>query len=329
MEKLADSKFIFVIGIGGSDLASKAVWNALNLNKKTDKKIFFLEAPDYREYDNFKVFFENEITDLEKVALIAISKSGQTKETLETFHKIFDMLSEKFGQPVAERTLIISSPGSTLWSLAESKGIQKLAWEGDVGGRFSAFTIAHTAVLSIAGLNTKKFKDGSHFAASDTATQDEQSMLAQKIFESYKKGAKIIDFFLFNPELEDLGKWCRQLIAESLATFTPTVSLGPTDLHSMLELYLEKPDERFTIFVKSEKEIDESVNEVSYENVTSEYHKRGLSLYKYEMPEINEFELGKFMQFMINLTLDLAKLLEVNPYDQPEVEKYKDSLRNS
>lgn len=324
MEKLADSKFIFVIGIGGSDLASKAVWNALNLNKNTDKKIFFLEAPDYREYQSLEDFFKNEVTDIEKTALVAISKSGQTTETLETFHKIFDMLSEKFGQPVAERTLIISSPGSMLWNLAESKGIQKLAWEGDVGGRFSAFTIAHTAVLSIAGVDTERFKEGSTSQA-----QEEAGKLAREIFSSYSKGAKILDFFLFNPELEDLGKWCRQLIAESLATFTPTVSLGPTDLHSMLELYLEKPDERFTIFVKSEKEIDESVNEESYENVASEYQKRGLPLYKYEMPEISEFELGKFMQFMIDLTLELAKLLKVDPYDQPEVEKYKDSLRNS
>jgi hypothetical protein len=32
---------------------------------------------------------------------------------------------------------------------ADEKNIEKIAWEGHVGGRFSAFTVAHTTVLSI------------------------------------------------------------------------------------------------------------------------------------------------------------------------------------
>jgi glucose-6-phosphate isomerase len=47
---------------------------------------------------------------------------------------------------------------------------------------------------------------------------------------------------------------------------------------------------------------------------------------KYEMAEINEKELGKFMAFMMATTIELAKLLEVNPYDQPAVEEYKKHL---
>ena len=138
-----------------------------------------------------------------------------------------------------------------------------------------------------------------------------------------------MDIFIFNSELEDLGKWVRQLVAESLATLTPTVSLGPVDLHSMLELYLEKPNSRFTLFIKSEKEIAGSVNAKSYENIVAEYEKRGLPFYKYEMAEINEYELGKFMAFMMEVVIASAKLLGVDPYDQPEVERYKHQISNS
>lgn len=322
MEKYQNAKFIFVVGIGGSDLASKAVWNAMTLHKpEVGKKIFFLESPDAREYEEVENFVKNQIVNLKEIVLIVISKSGQTTETLETFHKTMDILSEKFGQAITDRTLIISTKDTPLWKLAEEKGIEKIEWEDNIGGRFSAFTVAHTAVLFIAGLDVKKFKEGK-----EETSKDEAIKLAEDIFENYKNGVNILDFFIFNSELEDLGKWCRQLIAESLAMITPTVSIGPTDLHSMLELYLGGPKNRFTVFVQSLKEIDGSVNESAYKNVTDAYEKAWLPFIKYEMTEINEKELGSFMAFMMATTIELAKLLGVDPYDQPIVEEYKRNL---
>lgn len=329
MEKFVESKYILVTGIGGSDLAAKAVWNAITLHKEKDKQIFFLESPDVHEYEEIKNFINNEVVSLDEIVLIAISKSGETAETLAAFHQTFDILSEKFGSPINERVLVISTPDSNLWQLSEEKGFEKLAWPNGVGGRFSAFTTPHLSVLSIAGLNTAEFVASGKEAAKEAEMLGSQAQkLARDIFENHKKGADILDFFIFNSELEDLGKWCRQLIAESLATFTPTVSLGPTDLHSMLELYLGGPKNRFTLFIFSEKEIDESINESAYHNTTEAFEKAELPFQKYEMPEINERELGKFMAFMIEATLYLAELLGENPYDQPAVEEYKSEIRS-
>ncbi|MFH0804122.1 MAG: hypothetical protein V1896_00785 [Candidatus Zambryskibacteria bacterium] len=336
-KKYQNAKFVFVVGIGGSDLAGKAVWNAMTLHKpEVEKKLFFLESPDSREYEEVENFVKNEILSPGDITLIAVSKSGETAETLESFHKTFDILSEKFGAPINERVLIISSPNSPLWKLAEQKGIEHLPWEKEVGGRFSAFTVAHTTVLSIAGLNAGAFVEGGtemeekcgSMNSPQAKDEDNPALhLAKNIFENYKEGFDILDFFIFNSELEDLGKWCRQLIAESLSLITPTVSIGPTDLHSMLELYLGGPKNRFTVFVQSLKEIADSVNESAYKNVTDAYEKAGLPFIKYEMGEINEKELGSFMAFMMATTIELAKLLEINPYDQPAVEKYKKNLR--
>jgi len=325
MEKFQNSKYIFVIGIGGSDLASKAVWNALTLHKpEIKKKIFFLESPDSREYKEVENFVKNEIVGLDDIALITISKSGKTAETLESFHKIFDILSEKFGKSIEERVIVISSEDTPLWKIAEQKGIEKIKWDGNVGGRFSAFTIAHTTPLTIAGLDADSF-----VAGSKEIEEGQAKNLAQKIFDNYEKSCNIWDFFIFNSELEDLGKWCRQLIAESLSLITPTVSIGPTDLHSMLELYLGGPKNRFTLFIRSLREIDNTINESAYEDVTEAYKKAGLPFEKYEMPEINEKELGKFMALMMKITIELAKLLKVDPFDQPAVEEYKKHLTNN
>ncbi|MBN2093907.1 MAG: hypothetical protein JW740_00830 [Candidatus Zambryskibacteria bacterium] len=331
--KFQSARFIFVTGIGGADLASKAVWNAMTMHKpNVAKRIFFLESPDNREYEEIREITNNKINGLEEIALIAVSKSGKTRETLESFRKTFNILSEKFGELVTKRTLVISTEDSPLWDLAEEKNIDRRAWEGMIGGRFSAFTVAHTTVLEIAGLDVEAFKKGQKIMDEKCSFEDLDNPakhLAQNIFEYYKKDFDILNFFTFNTELEDLGKWCRQLVAESLASITPTVSVGPADLHSMLELYLGGPKNRFTIFIKSAREIQNNINNTAYDEVTRSYREEGLPFIKYEMEEINEQEIGSFMEFMIKTIIELANLLEVDPYDQPAVDNYKKSLHNS
>lgn len=320
IERFKDVKFIFLIGIGGSNLATKAVWNALTLHKATSKKFFFLEAPDSREYEEVQNILKDEIKDPKDFVIIATSKSGKTKETLETFKTTFEYFKNKFGEEAGERTIVISSPSTPLWDRAEVEGIERVEWENNVGGRFSAFTVAHTLPLQIAGLNIDKYLEGKKEIEDN---KKEAEKLAQTLFESHKNGVEIFDLFLFNTELEDVGKWVRQLIAESLGLLTPTVSIGPTDLHSQLELTLGGPKNRFTLFVRSRKEIEGSLNEESYKSVTEAYATAGLPFEKFEMEEINEREIGKFFEYMMILTIEFARLADIDPYGQPAVEEYK------
>jgi len=59
--------------------------------------------------------------------------------------------------------------------------------------------------------------------------------------------------------LNNLGNWYQQLVAESLGKkgkgINPTLSFGPKDHHSLLQLYLDGPkDKFFTFFNSSQKE---------------------------------------------------------------------------
>lgn len=336
------TKYVFVIGIGGSDLASKAVWNAITLHKPImDKKLFFLESPDTREYEEAKYFIENEDTAPGDLCLIVISKSGETRETLSAFENIFEMLSGKFGRPIKERVIAVSTPGTKLWQMANENGFINIPWEDNIGGRWSAFTSPHKTVLTVAGLDARGFvKSGIDFDQVFMQKSEENMafLLAKNIFNHYKKGFDILDFFFFNSELEDLGKWARQLIAESLGKtnkhgkkvgIVPVVSIGPTDLHSELQLILGGPKNRFTLFVRSLKEVENTVNESAYQNTIKAYEDADLPFEKYEMPEINERELACFMASMMATTIFLSEMLGVNPYDQPEVEEYKKHLTDN
>ena len=104
---------------------------------------------------------------------------------------------------------------------------------------------------------------------------------------------------------------------------TPTVSLGPRDLHSQLELYLGGPKNRFTLFIKSKKEIEDTVAETAYQNTIEAYTKEGLPFEQYEMEEISEKNIAEFFVFMMLTVVYLAEHLKVNAFDQPSVEDFK------
>ena len=63
----------------------------------------------------------------------------------------------------------------------------------------------------------------------------------------------------YDSGLKDLGYWYQQLGAESLGKkgkwINPILSFGPKDHHSLLQLYLDGPkDKFFTFFNSSQKE---------------------------------------------------------------------------
>ena len=78
-------------------------------------------------------------------------------------------------------------------------------------------------------------------------------MSAAVLYEQYQKCLVIHDTFLFSRSLRGVADWYRQLVGESLGKadnrqgkrvnigITPTVSVGPEDLHSVAQLYLGGP----------------------------------------------------------------------------------------
>jgi glucose-6-phosphate isomerase len=174
--------------------------------------------------------------------------------------------------------------------------------------------------------------------------------------EALLAGFQSHTFFAFADELESLGKWWRQLVGESLAkTVTngkervgviPTVSIGSTDLHSVGQLYLGGPKTTLTTFVSVRQEskvvvpkvpqrlFPETVpvvSGVSPERITAAiiggtkraYEQAELPYISIEFPALTSYELGAFMQYAMCSTIYTASLLNVNAFNQPEVELYK------
>ena len=332
---------IFVIGIGGSNLGGRAVYDAMRREDLLDQKVklIFIESPDEEQYKDLENFIKIETQAGEKFGIIASSKSGETSETKESFQNVFKIL-ENSGGEITNHSLVITKIDSSLHSLAKERGVKVVDWSGDIGGRFSAFTKVHLLPILLSGINAENFIKGARDSLekynSENININTALSVATSLSQNYRDGIEILDLFFFENELETLGKWCRQLIAESIGKkdkdgvevgITPTVSIGPRDLHSMLELYLGGPKNRFTIFVASKN--GKGVNNSAYSSTVKAYEEASLPFFEYKFNEINEKEIGEFMLFFMMMTVNLANSLSVDPFDQPAVEEYKEHLTNN
>lgn len=328
-------KYILVVGIGGSSLGTKAVYDALygyfdNLEPQRLPKVFFLQAVNQRFLGKLTKFLKDNISDPNEILINVVSKSGTTWEVNQNMNVVF----EAFPQ-FANRIVITSAEGSPLHQFAKESDVAFLAIPQKITGRFSFFSAVGLFPLLCAGFDVLSLIEGAQ-ALLRTILKGGQSanLVATATALMYLARKPILNHCFFHDELHSLGDWCNQIIAESLgkelnvkaqrvnAGITPIASIATRDFHSMLQLYLGGPKDKFTLFVLA-PDLLHTKTKAIYEAVKKSYGAKGRPFAEIILPDLSEKTLGYFMQFKMVEVLYLAALLGVNPFDQPEVEEYK------
>jgi len=264
-------KYIIHIGIGGSNLGVKAVYEALQslidpLTHNRTPKIIFLDTINAQTLEYLVQLLLTEVESPEEIIIHMVSKSGTTTETVVNAEILYQKLTERWeSDAVSSRIVVSTDEGSLLWSEAERLGFYKLVTPKQVGGRYSVFSSAHLFSLFCAGVDIDELLMGARTMRDrclDTNIEDSPALASASILYVHNsKGFSVHNSFFFHGELESLGRWYQQLIGESIgklknidgdtvrAGLTPITSIGSTDLHSMAELYLGGPKDKITTFV--------------------------------------------------------------------------------
>ncbi|MCA9380979.1 hypothetical protein KC678_01835 [Candidatus Dojkabacteria bacterium] len=348
-------KYIFVIGIGGSNLGTQAIYYALRGNidliSSATPKLIFLDAVNAKTIEQIHNLVVSKNLKKEEYLVISISKSGGTTETVVNTNLILQILGDE-----SENNLIcITNYNSNLWKLCKEKDIESYEIPEMVGGRYSVLT--NVGLLPLYFIFEEKLSDllkGAQDALLDSFNKENSPAmhLALELFNN----RPIVNEFFFDQNLENLGKWYRQLVGESLGkessskSITPIVSIGSTDLHSMLQLYLGGDNNKFTHFVfideKDNFKVDQSsftdklvsniegksiydINEAIYEAVKKAYKEKNLEFSEIIMKEISLYNIGYYLQTKMLEIIFLAQLMNVNAFDQPNVESYKEFTREN
>jgi glucose-6-phosphate isomerase len=268
-------KYVVVIGIGGSNLGTVAVYDALfgtqdAFNKERTPKLLFLDTTSEEKLTAVKKLLEKEKS-ANSFVINIISKSGTTTETIVNFEVLYSSLSKKF-KGLEKRVVVTTDFESPLWQVAKLRGFAHLSIPKKVGGRYSVFSAVGLFPLGLVGVNIKDLISGAwamqEKCLSFEVGQENPAAVGAVVLNSMReKNISIHNNFFFAPELESVGKWVRQLVGESLGKekdidenvvntgITPIVSIGSTDLHSMAQLYFGGPKDKFTTLVTVEKQV--------------------------------------------------------------------------
>lgn len=234
------------------------------------------------------------IRDLNRTAVIVSSKSGSTVET-DSQKRAFEKAYRAAGIDPIGRIVIVTDPGSPLEKSARESGYRIYSADPNVGGRYSALTAFGLVPSALAGSDVGGLLKSAQLISAELASDSSDNpaiWLAAAI-----AGRQHVDKFLIEADrIPGLGDWVEQLVAES--TGKEGKGVLPIAISSSApELLLDLPD----------------LTKVSNSNSSADVFFDG--------------ELGEIFLVWEYATAIAGWLLQINPFDQPNVESAKVAAR--
>ena len=335
VKKFSKFKNIIIIGMGGSILGTKSIYSFLK--KKIKKNVFFFDNLDPNLILKYK-----KIKNLKNACFIISGKSGRTIETIINLGAIFSKNLLK------NRLIVISElTDNALITIANKYHAEIIEHKEFISGRYSVLSETGMFPAALLGLNLIKFKNLRKLIRNKSFI----STLIHNVASIYTLNTKKISNSIilnYDSNLNDLGYWYQQLVAESLGKggkgINPILSFGPRDHHSLLQLYLDGPRDKFFTFFSTlqndeklkisqdiipgnmqflkNKKLNFIIN-AQCSAVKNIFKIKKIPFRQITFKKKNEEELGKIFTFFALETILLSRLMKINPFNQPAVEQVK------
>lgn len=359
-------KYFVVLGIGGSALGPIMVYNALCHLHYNELPASKRKGPKFYVEDNVDPVRMAALLDIiepEKTCFNVISKSGATSETMTQYLIIADILKNA-GVNIADNVIFTTDAArGNLIKIDNALGgnVKKYVLPDGVGGRFSELCPVGLLPAAVLGIDIKGLLAGAAYMDSlcskPSITKNPALATAALQYITMNEGKNIHVLMPYSDNLKLMADWYCQLWAESLGKAkdydgnlvnvgsTPVKSLGVTDQHSQVQLYIEGPYDKVITFISVGKygcEMPiphgcEDIPDVGFlgghtmqeliqaENKATAYAlmKAGRMNYTITLPEVNAFTLGQLMFLFEMQTAYAGAMLNINTFNQPGVENGK------
>jgi len=252
---------LLVLGIGGSALGTKAVYEALG--GPAARRGLALAVADNVDPDAFLPLLRAH--PMKTTAVVAISKSGGTAETNAQLALAIQALKKANGRAWKDHLVLVTDPERGVFRrMAASQGIASFPVPSNVGGRFSVLSPVGLFPLAAAGVSVERLLAGARRMEGIVREQKgEKNPLhfAAAVYAHYMTAnpKPVQVWFTYGHGLDRVAEWWQQLWGESLgkrradgSTFgqTPARAVGVTDQHSQLQLYQDGPADKVFTFIK-------------------------------------------------------------------------------
>lgn len=298
---------ILLIGMGGSSLGPEVFSLVFGA-----KNFAILDSTDPGQVAATAVHFTPETT-----LYIVASKSGGTAEVMAGFDYFYHLSAQKFGEKAGSRFIAVTDPGTSLEKLAQERRFRKI-FNADpmVGGRYSALTHFGLVPAGLMGIDLEKFlataeKMMKQCAADVPAVRNPGLVLGAVMGGCALAGRDKLTI-LADEQLASVGSWLEQLIAESSGKLGKGIVVVDGEPRHEAASAAYGPDRLFT-YLRFDGSLDA---------FAAALRAAGHPVLAFDLAD--PYDLGgEIFRWEVATALACA-LLEVNPFDQPDVQIAKD-----
>ncbi|MBO4276191.1 glucose-6-phosphate isomerase [Candidatus Saccharibacteria bacterium] len=317
-----DSEYLVCIGIGGSYLGHRAVVEALRPDSGL-KIIYAGKSLSRRELE----YTLNKVGDKD-FSINVISKSGATLEPSIAFAAFKDKLIKKYGPEEAKGRIYATTDAvqGSLHDEAVNNGYTMFVVPDNIGGRYSVLTAVGLLPMAVAGVNIDELLAGALAATADAVEPAIRYAWMRYTLAMNKYDTEV--FASFEPFTEFFNEWLKQLFGESEGKngqgIWPASVVYSTDLHSLGQFMQEGRRNLWETII--DYPTDE-MNKKVVHAVMKAHTSGGIPVLSIGVSSYDAKGFGELIYFFELACAMSAKLLGVNPFDQPGVEAYKNELK--
>ena len=302
--KAAGFTHVLLLGMGGSSLCPEV------LRVSFGHTAGFPDLHVLDSTDPAQVAAIEKKIDLARTLFIVSSKSGSTLEP-NVFKQYF---FERAGRD-GSKFVAITDPGSHMQKVAEQDGFRHIFFGlPSIGGRFSALSDFGMIPAAAMGIDTGKFLAAADaMAKACAAPQDNPGLTLGVLLGTLARAGRDKLTIIASPAIHDLGAWLEQLVAESTGKDGKAIipvdrePLGPIAVYGTDRVFVY---ERLT-----------SAPDPEQDRAMDALAAAGHPVIRIAMDDV--YDLGREFFRWEFATAVASAILEINPFNQPDVEASK------
>ncbi len=304
---------VVLLGMGGSSLGPDVLRNTFG-HVSGHPRLHVLDTTDPAT-----ILKLTRSIDLAGSLFVVASKSGTTTETLSHYAYFRELVSARSRKKPGAQFAAITDPGTPLEKLARANDFRWVFLNPpDIGGRYSVLSYFGLVPAALGGIDFAEVLDRAtemaHACSADIPVEKNPGVWLGAVMGQLATGGRNKLTLVLSPKVKTFGYWVEQLLAES--TGKQGRGIVPVEGEP-----LGKPaaygDDRLFVSIRMFSDPDnravEAIERAGQPVVTLSLRDR--------------LDLGgEFLRWEI-ATAVAGSILEINPFDQPNVQESKDNTR--
>jgi transaldolase/glucose-6-phosphate isomerase len=315
---------VLLIGMGGSSLGPDVLARTFGAHvPKGSPQLVVLDSTD-----PVQIAATEASLPLASTLVVVSSKSGSTLEPKVLMLRLLDRMKAAVGADQAGRNfLAITDPGSQLEAFAKEEGFVRIfAGVPEIGGRFSVFSSFGMVPATAMGIDATSFLDEAALMVDacrgEPAADNPGVQLGLVMGHLAKRGRDKLTI-VASPRIALFGGWLEQLVAESTGKAKAAgerVGIIPLESEP-LQAPARYGDDRLFVYLRLR-----STPHAAQDRAMAAIEAAGHAVVHIELDDVHALSQEMFRWEVA--TAVAGAVLEINPFDQPDVEAAKIEARH-